>query len=60
MAVPKRKTSISRTKQRRAHDALKPGNVVTCPNCGAFHKPHRVCPECGQYKGRTVGPNRNK
>ena len=28
--------------------------LVACPNCGQPHVPHRVCPECGFYKGRTV------
>lgn len=54
MAVPKKKTSSARRDQRRAHDAVKPASVATCPNCGAAHRPHRVCPECGTYKGRNV------
>jgi large subunit ribosomal protein L32 len=29
-------------------------NLVACPNCGEQHRPHRVCPHCGFYKGRTV------
>ena len=28
--------------------------TVACPNCGEPHMPHRVCPECGYYKNRTV------
>ncbi|MCR5088977.1 MAG: 50S ribosomal protein L32, partial [Oscillospiraceae bacterium] len=23
-------------------------------NCGALVMPHRACPACGQYKGRSV------
>ncbi len=26
----------------------------TCPQCGAPKLPHRVCGQCGSYKGRTV------
>ncbi|MDQ3913076.1 MAG: 50S ribosomal protein L32 [Actinomycetota bacterium] len=54
MAVPKKKTSHARRNQRRAHHAIKVPKLVACPNCGEFHVPHRVCPECGSYKGRTV------
>lgn len=54
MAVPKKKTSQARRDQRRAHDAIKSPGFVACPNCGAPHLPHRVCRECGYYKGRAV------
>ncbi len=54
MAVPKKKTSHARRDRRRAHHALKSANLVACPNCGSPHVPHRVCPECGYYKGRTA------
>ena len=54
MAVPKKKTSKARRNQRRAHHALGKLGLVACPNCGEPHVPHRVCPECGYYKGRTV------
>ncbi len=51
---PKRKHSSGRRDRRRAHDALEPQNLVECPNCGEMRQPHRVCPKCGQYKGREV------
>jgi large subunit ribosomal protein L32 len=54
VAVPKKKTSQSRRDQRRAHHALKGPKLVGCPNCGQPHVPHRVCANCGYYKGRTV------
>ena len=25
-----------------------------CPNCGAYHLPHRACKVCGKYNGREV------
>ncbi len=52
--LPKRKTSRTRRDQRRAHDALKAKNLVQCSNCGEMRLPHRVCPNCGFYKGREV------
>jgi large subunit ribosomal protein L32 len=54
MAVPKKKTSHARRNQRRAHQAMGSPNLVACPNCGEPHRPHRVCPNCGFYKGRTA------
>lgn len=54
MAVPKKKTSQARRDQRRAHHAMKSLNLVPCPNCGEPRVPHRVCRECGYYKGRTA------
>jgi large subunit ribosomal protein L32 len=55
MAVPQRKTSKTRRNKRRAHDAIQ-FNValVRCNNCGEWHERHRVCMECGQYRGRQV------
>ncbi len=52
--LPKRKLSSGRRDRRRAHDALKARDVVTCPNCGEPRLPHRVCPKCGFYQGREV------
>ena len=54
MAVPKKKTSRARRNQRRAHHAITSPDLVACSNCGQPHVPHRVCPACGFYKGRTV------
>lgn len=54
MANPKRRVSKARKNKRRAHDALPRVGTSTCSNCGARKLPHRVCPECGFYKGREV------
>lgn len=54
MALPKRRHSNARTGKRRAHDALTPPGVVTCPNCRELKLPHRACPSCGYYRGRQV------
>ena len=54
MANPKRRHSNTRTRLRRAHDALKIQSVSKCPNCGAARLPHRVCPSCGQYRGKQI------
>jgi len=55
MAVPKRKTSKARRDKRRSSVwKLSAPNLVTCPKCGAFRLPHRVCKSCGSYNGREV------
>ncbi len=54
MAVPKQRTSKSRRDRRRSHDKLQAKNLVQCSNCGEVRLPHRVCPNCGHYKGREV------
>jgi len=56
MANPKRRHSKARTAKRRAHDALEPVGLSTCPECREPRVPHRVCPHCGFYKGRQVRP----
>jgi large subunit ribosomal protein L32 len=39
---------------RRSHDALSQPARSVCPQCKEPKTPHRVCPNCGFYKGRTV------
>ena len=53
MALPKRKQSRQRSRKRRTHYKLSAPSVSTCPDCGEIKPPHRVCPSCGFYKGRT-------
>lgn len=47
MAVPKKKTSKSRSKQRQAHDALDIMPISVCKKCGEKKRPHHVCLACG-------------
>jgi large subunit ribosomal protein L32 len=54
MAVPKRKTSKSKRDKRRSHDGLTAPSLSVCPQCSAPKQPHRVCPSCGTYRGRSV------
>ncbi|MBS3769547.1 MAG: 50S ribosomal protein L32 [Bacteroidales bacterium] len=54
MAHPKRKTSKQRKRKRRTHYKAQKRNTVTCPNCSATHEYHRVCPECGFYRGQMA------
>ena len=55
MAVPKGKVSRQRRDKRRSSVwKLTAPQLVACPNCGELVMPHRACPACGQYNGRTV------
>ncbi len=54
MAVPKKRTSRSRRDMRRAHHRLKIPNLTECPRCHEPVLPHRVCPECGYYRGKKI------
>ncbi|HXK59745.1 MAG TPA: 50S ribosomal protein L32 [Acidobacteriota bacterium] len=54
MANPKNRHSKSRRGKRRAHDFLTARNLSKCSNCGLSVLPHRVCPNCGYYRGRQV------
>lgn len=54
MAVPFRKTSKTRKNKRRTHFKLRVPGMVECPECGEMKLSHRVCKECGSYKGRDV------
>lgn len=54
MAHPKRKTSKTRKRNRRSQIHAVEPTLAVCPNCGAWHVYHTVCPECGFYRGRVV------
>ncbi len=54
MALPKRRHSVTRTRNKRAHKALKSPNLGLCPRCHEPKPAHRVCENCGYYKGARV------
>ena len=55
MAVPKQKTGRASTHTRRsANDRIDAPSRSVCPQCGEVKLPHRVCGNCGYYKGREV------
>ncbi|MBP1604734.1 MAG: rpmF [Acidobacteria bacterium] len=54
MPNPKRRHSKTRGAKRRTHDALAPVGLAECPQCHELRPPHRVCPNCGFYRGRQV------
>jgi large subunit ribosomal protein L32 len=54
MAVPKRKSSNSRSGSRRAHHAIKPRQIEYCPQCSTALVSHTICANCGHYQGRPI------
>jgi large subunit ribosomal protein L32 len=55
MAVPKRKTSKARRDKRRSNVwKLEAPALSRCSNFGELTAPHRVCKNCGYYKGVEV------
>lgn len=53
-AVPFRKVSKTRGRKRRTHYKISANGVTNCPKCGEVVRPHRVCKNCGTYKGKDV------
>lgn len=56
--LPKKKTPHSKKGKRRSQLSIKAPALSECSHCHAPRLPHRVCPECGYYKGReavTIG-----
>ena len=55
MAVPKRKVSKARRDKRRsAVWKLDTPAFSRCSHCGELVAPHKVCKNCGYYKGVAV------
>ncbi len=55
MAVPKRKTSKARRDKRRSNVwKLDAPGMTKCPKCGEMVLSHRVCRNCGTYKGKEI------
>lgn len=54
MPNPKRKHSKQRRDKRRTHYKAVAPTLGICQNCGATVVYHRVCPECGHYKGKPA------
>lgn len=53
------RTSKGRKGRRRAHDAIKAVDTLSCPNCGSRKLPHRACGDCGYFR-RGIAVNMNK
>lgn len=55
MAVPAKKTSRAKTRQRRhSNSKLRLINHSTCKNCGKIKIPYCVCKSCGFYNLENI------
>lgn len=54
MAVPKRKTSVSKRNMRRSHHALATPSYTEDKHTGENVRPHHVCLKTGMYKGKQI------
>jgi len=54
MPHPKRRHSATRRDKRRTHDKAIAPQLSECSNCRASVVYHRVCPECGYYRGELA------
>jgi large subunit ribosomal protein L32 len=52
--LPVTKKSKSRTRTRRAHQALRPVHLVACPQCGRAKLPHAACGNCGYVNSQLT------
>ncbi|MBK68141.1 MAG: 50S ribosomal protein L32 [Rickettsiales bacterium] len=54
MAVPKKKTSVSKRNMRRSHDSLNEPSYVEDKETGELRRPHHVCLKTGMYRGKQI------
>ncbi len=54
MAHPKHKISSTRRDKRRTHYKAVAPTIGVCSSCGSATLLHRVCPECGFYRGKQA------
>ena len=54
MAVPKRKTTKSRSGMRRSHIKVSAKNIIEDKKSGEHRLSHHLDPKTGFYKGRLV------
>ena len=57
---PKKRHSRQRQGKRRAAIKLAVSKTVICPNCQAPILPHKICRNCGYYKGKMVIAKKEK
>jgi len=54
MAEPKKRLTSTRSGNRQSKDALSEKSLIICSHCKARKLSHRVCENCGYYKGEKI------
>ena len=54
MAVPKRKTSVSRKKMRRSHHRISKVNIIEDKKSGEYKLSHHIDLKSGLYNGKKI------
>ena len=54
MAVPKRKTSVSKRNMRRGHDSITFDKYSEDKVTGELHRPHHLDLKTGMYGGKQI------
>ena len=54
MAVPKRKTSVSKKRMRRSHHKLSSINIVEDKKSGEYKRSHHIDLKSGFYNGKKI------
>ena len=54
MAVPKRKTSVSRKKMRRSHHKISSMNILEDKKSGKYKLSHHIDLKSGYYNGKKI------
>tara|TARA_B100000123_G_C25673498_1_gene403073 strand:- start:794 stop:967 length:174 start_codon:yes stop_codon:yes gene_type:complete len=54
MAVPKRKTSISKKKMRRSHHRMSSANILEDKKSGEYKLSHHIDLKTGFYNGKKI------
>ncbi len=52
MVEPVKHHSRSKARRRKSQILLRPKKLIRCKTCQELTLPHRICPNCGFYKGR--------
>ena len=54
MAVPKRKTSVSRRNKRRSHHRVSKVNIIEDKKSGEYRLSHHIDLKTGIYNGKKI------